>query len=62
MTRFSDWPVWLQTVVFVPHGLLASAMLWLWGPKSGRSWMWFGILAGYLLVFLAVMHFAFAAL
>ena len=59
VTPFSEWPQWLQILIFLPHGLLASFMCWLWWPKSDRSWRRFGFLALYLLVFLLVMHYVF---
>jgi hypothetical protein len=61
MTKFADWPGWMQTTVILPHALLGFAMFWLWWPKSSRSWRWFGILAAYLLAFYLVMHFVFKA-
>jgi len=59
MTPFSQWPVWLQYVVLVPHGLLASFSFWLWWPKSDKGWNKFGLVAAYLILFYLVMHFAF---
>jgi hypothetical protein len=37
MTKYSDWPHWLQMLVLVPHGLLASVMCWIWWPKSEKE-------------------------
>jgi len=59
MTRYSDWPHWLQALVLVPHGLLASVMCWIWWPKSEKGWTRFGLLCGYLILFFSIMHFVF---
>jgi len=61
MTRFSDWPVWLQALVVVPHGLLGFVAFWLWWPKSDKEWRKFGLVAAYLLAFYLIMHFVFHA-
>ena len=36
MTKYSDWPHWLQMLVLVPHGLLASVMCWLLVAEVGE--------------------------
>jgi hypothetical protein len=59
MTRFTDWPQWLQTLVLVPHGILASVACWWWWPKSDKEWRKFGFVAAYLIAFLLVMHYVF---
>lgn len=59
VTQFTQWPHWLQILVLVPHGLLASFMFWLWWPNSDRGWRKFGIVALYLFVFLLVMRYIF---
>ena len=59
MTKYSDWPHWLQMLVLVPHGLLASVMCWIWWPKSEKEWTRFGLLCEYLILFFSIMHFAF---
>jgi hypothetical protein len=51
MTRFADWPQWLQTLVLVPHGILASVACWWWWPKSDKEWRKFGFVAAYLIAF-----------
>jgi len=61
MTRFSEWPAWLQAVVVVPHALLGFCAVWLWWPKSDKDWRKFGFVARYLLIFYLVMHFVFQA-
>ena len=57
--RYSDWPLWLQVLVVAPHGLLLSAMLWLWWPKSDKDRKRFWLVFLYLLCFFAAMHFVF---
>jgi len=59
MTKFPDWPLWLQILVLVPHGVLGWVMFWLWWPKDNKGWKRFGILAAYLVLFYLVMHFVF---
>jgi hypothetical protein len=59
MTKFSEWPSWLQYLVLVPHGILAAVACWLWWPKSDRGWEKFGLVVAYLLAFFFVMRFAF---
>ncbi len=61
MTKFSDWPTWLQTLVLVPHALLRFVAFWLWWPKSGKDWRKFGLVAAYLFIFYLVMHYVFGA-
>jgi CHASE2 domain-containing sensor protein len=61
VTKFSDWPSWLQFLVVFPNALLGFIMTWVWWPKSGKSFVRFGILAAYLLAFYLVMHFVFKA-
>ena len=51
MPRYSDWPLWLQVLVVPPYGLLLSAALWLWWPKSDKDRKTFGIVIAYLLFF-----------
>ena len=43
MTRYSDWPLWLQVLVVGPHGILLGALVWVWWPKSDKDWrrFWF---------------------
>jgi hypothetical protein len=52
MTKFSDWPTWLQALVLAPHVVLGFTAVWLWWPKSGKEWRKFGFVAAYLLNFL----------
>jgi hypothetical protein len=40
MTKFDDWPLWLQLVVGVPHALLAGLLLWAWTPLRKRGFYW----------------------
>jgi hypothetical protein len=56
---YSSWPTWLQTLVVAPNALLGFFALWIWWPKSNREWRRFGVVAAYLIVFYAVMHFIF---
>jgi hypothetical protein len=53
MTRFSDWPGWLQVL------LLGFVATWLRWPKSDKGWHKFGFVAAYLFAFYLVMHYAF---
>jgi hypothetical protein len=59
MTRFAEWPKWLQALIVVPHALLGFVAFWLWWPKSDKEWRKFGLVAAYLLGFYLVMHFVF---
>ena len=59
MTKFSDWPVWLQIFVAVPHGALAFVMIWFWRPKTRRGWFWFVVAGVYLIIAVLVMHVVF---
>jgi hypothetical protein len=34
MTKFDDWPFWLQLLVGVPHALLGGILVWVWTPKG----------------------------
>jgi len=59
MLKFSAWPLWLQVVVLVPHGLLGFAAFWFWWPKSKEEWRKFGFVAGYLFVVFLVLRYVF---
>jgi hypothetical protein len=61
MTRFSDWPGWLQVLVVAPHAILGFVAFWLWWPKSEEGRRKLGYVAAYLLAFYLVMHFVFHA-
>jgi hypothetical protein len=37
MTKFADWPLWVQLLVGVPHALLAGILAWVWRPLHGRA-------------------------
>ena len=61
MTKFADWPHWLQILVIVPHGLLGFVATWLWWPKSLEGRRKLGFVATYLFVFFLVMRYVFGA-
>ena len=60
MTKYSDWPSWLQILVVGPHCALLAFANWVWWPKSGKGWLRFGFVLAYLVVFFLVMHYVFA--
>jgi hypothetical protein len=51
MTKFADWPLWLQLVVGVPHALLACVLAFVWRPLHGKAFYWAVGLFVYLCVF-----------
>lgn len=51
MTKFADWPLWLQVLVGVPHALLAGVLAFVWRPLRGKSLYWAVGLFAYLCVF-----------
>jgi hypothetical protein len=51
MTKFADWPLWLQVLVGVPHALLAGVLVFVWRPLRGKSFYWAVGLFAYLCVF-----------
>jgi len=59
MTKFSQWPVWLQVLVLVPHGVLGWAAFWLWWPKSKKEWRRFTLVAVYLFGVFLVLRYVF---
>ena len=59
LPRVSDWPMWLQVVVFLPHAVLAGVLMWVWWPKEDDEWFRFLGWAAYLLAFYLVMRFVF---
>jgi len=59
MTKYSNWPLWLQVLVVAPHGILLSAALWLWWPNTDKDRRKFGFAAAYLVSFYLFMHFVF---
>ena len=61
MPKFSDWPVWLQMLVVVPHAIIGMIATLLWWPKSTKEWRRFGIVAAYLLMFYLIMRYVFKA-
>jgi hypothetical protein len=56
---YSEWPQWLQILIWTPNALLAGFACWAWWPKSSREWRRFGLVGAYLVVFLLVMVFVF---
>lgn len=40
MTKFDDWPFWLQVLVGVPHALLAGVLAFVWRPLRGKGFYW----------------------
>jgi len=54
MTKFDDWPWWLQVFVGVPHVLLAMILLWVWTPTGKRAFYWAVGLFAYLCLFYAI--------
>lgn len=59
VTKFADWPRWLQILIVAPHGILLGITVWLWWPKSDKGWRKFGLVAAYLIAFGLVMRFVF---
>lgn len=57
--QYSNWPLWLQVLVIAPHGILLSASLRLWRPKTDKDRRKFGFVAAYLASFHLFMHFVF---
>jgi|CZLA01.1.fsa_nt_gi hypothetical protein len=55
MTKFGQWPAWVQMVVGVPHAVLLSFLAWVWSPQDAKSWYWF---VGVLL-YLGMFYFIF---
>jgi hypothetical protein len=54
MTKFIDWPLWLQLLVGIPHLLFAIAVGWFWWPTSWRGWCWCAAAFVYLCLFYVV--------
>ena len=59
MTKYSDWPLWLQILVIAPNGILLSVATWVWWPKSDEGRRRFGFVMAYLVGFYLVMHYVF---
>ncbi len=55
MTKFDNWPLWLQLLVGVPHALLAGILVWVWTPLPGRGFY----LAVGLFVYLCLFYLVF---
>jgi|KBSMisStaDraftv2_1062788.scaffolds.fasta_scaffold586974_1 hypothetical protein len=54
MTKFDQWPLWLQLLVGVPHALLAMGLVWVWRPLRGRGFYWAVSAFAYLCLFYLV--------
>jgi CHASE2 domain-containing sensor protein len=54
MTKFDDWPLWLQLLVGVPHALLAGILAWVWRPLRGRGFYWAVGAFAYLCLFYVI--------
>jgi hypothetical protein len=54
MTKFEDWPLWLQVSVGVPHAILAGLLAWVWTPTGKRGLYWALGLCAYLFLFYLV--------
>ncbi len=51
ITKFEDWPLWVQVLVGAPHAILAGVLVWVWTPKSNKGWYWAVGLFAYLCLF-----------
>jgi hypothetical protein len=54
ITKFEDWPLWVQVLVGVPHALLAMALVWVWTPTRKQGLQVFVGLFAYLCLFYLV--------
>jgi len=54
MKKFDDWPLWLQLLVGIPHGVLALYLVWGWSSLRGRGFYWFVGLVAYVWLFYLV--------
>jgi hypothetical protein len=59
LTPVSQWPSWVQFLVFGPHAILMGILTWVWWPKTNKDWRRFGIAFAYLIVFYLVMYYVF---
>jgi len=61
MTKFSEWPGWLQVLVVFPHSLLGFIATVFWWPRSKLDRRRFWFVAAYLFVVYLVLRFIFDA-
>jgi hypothetical protein len=59
ITPVSEWPNWLQILVFPPHAILLGVSTWMWWPKTNKEWRRYGFVLAYLIVFYLVMYYVF---
>lgn len=55
ITKFEDWPLWVQVLVGIPHAILGGVLVWVWTPKSNKGWYWAVGLFAYLCLFYLVL-------
>ena len=58
ITPVSEWPSWLQFLVFAPNAIL-NGVLWWWSPKTKKDWRRWGFAVAYLIAFYLVMYLVF---
>ena len=46
MTKFKDWPRWLQFA----HAALGFVLVYVLWPKTTKQWIWFAVLGGYYMI------------
>ncbi len=58
VTKFDQWPLWLQLLIGIPNAIILSIVLWLWWPKKEKEtnrFIWISMI--YLLGFFLFYHF-----
>jgi hypothetical protein len=51
MTKFDQWPMWLQLAVGLPHAIFLAVLAWIWYPKTTRDWLFGAGCLAYFLLF-----------
>jgi hypothetical protein len=51
MTKFDQWPMWLQLAVGLPHAIFLAVLAWIWYPKTTRDWLFGAACLAYFLLF-----------
>jgi hypothetical protein len=59
LSPVSQWPSWVQALVFGPNAILMAILTYWWWPNTSKEWRRFGIALAYLIAFYLVIYFVF---
>jgi hypothetical protein len=58
MSKFDQWPMWLQLLFGIPNAIVASVLM-IWWPKDEQGWNKYGKIAIPYFVVVLLFYFFF---